>query len=138
MRVRAATLEERSTLARTVGVHLSPDARGLVAVDASDAVRGGVLYDSWTATSAQVHMAASTPMAGRALLPAAFEYPFQEAGRRVLLAFVREGNTASVKVTRHLGFREAYRVRDGAAPGEALILFELRREECRYLHEKAV
>lgn len=136
MNARAATPEERAALAIVVGVHLSPDARGLVAVDAAGRVRGGALYDRWTQNSAEVHMAATTPLVGRALLPAAFEYPFLEGGRGVLLAFVRAGNTASVRVVRHLGFREVYRVADGAARGEDLILFELRREECRYLTSK--
>jgi L-amino acid N-acyltransferase YncA len=130
---RAATPEERSALAEAVGVHLSPGARGIVAVDATGRVRGGVLYDGWTENAVTVHMATSTPMAWRALVPAVYEYPFVEAGRGVVLGYVRSSNTASARLTRHLGFREVHRVRDGFAQGDDLILFELRREDCAHL-----
>lgn len=133
MLVRAATPEERSAIASTLGAHLSPEARGLVAVDKAGAVRGGVLYDGWMANSVQCHMAVSTPIAWRHLLPVAFRYPFVDGGRGVLIGVVRAGNVASGKMCRHLGFREAHRVRDGAEAGEDLIIFEMRREECRYL-----
>lgn len=137
MRVRAATPQERALLAQAVGVHLSPDARGIVAVsERSDQVRGGVLYDGWTQNSVQVHMATGTPLAWRHLLPAVFEYPFEEAGRGVLIGIVRASNAASVRLTKHLGFTESHRVRDGAAVGEDNIIFELRREECRWLSSR--
>jgi hypothetical protein len=130
--VRAATPHERSLLARVVGVHLTPEARGIVAVD-GPTVRGGVLYDGWTDTACQVHMATASPLVWRHLLPAAFRYPFDEAGRSVLIGNVRASNTASVRLTQHLGFTEACRIPDAAGPGEALIVFTMRREGCRWL-----
>lgn len=132
MIVRAATPHERALLAGVVGVHLTPEARGIVAMNGAT-VRGGVLYDGWTATACQVHMATSGPMAWRYLLPAAFAYPFEEARCSVLIGNVRESNTASVNLTQHLGFTEACRIPDAAGPGEALIIFTMRREDCRYL-----
>lgn len=137
MLIRPATVAERYAIAFGLGAHISPDARGLVAVSKRGTVCGGVLYDGWTENSVQVHMATSTPIAWRHLLPAAFQYPFEECGRGVLLGLVRGHNVASVKMCGHLGFREAYRVRDGVALGEDIIIFELRREECRFLKRKA-
>ena len=133
MIARAATPVERETLADAIGCALTPDARGIVAVDGHGEVRGGVLYCAWTENSVQVHMATGTPIAWRALLNAAFAYPFQEAGRNVLVGLVRGSNRKSLAMAFHLGFTETYRVLDGYAVGEDLVLIELRRESCRWL-----
>jgi L-amino acid N-acyltransferase YncA len=82
-------------------------------------------------------MATSSPLVWRHLLPAAFLYPFEEAGRSVLIGNVRASNTASVNLTQHLGFTETCRIPDAAGPGEALIVFTMRREDCAYLTRKA-
>lgn len=136
MQVRAATPQERALLAQVVGIHLTPEARGIVAME-GDVVRGGVLYDGWTENAVQVHMAASTPRVWESLLPAAFEYPFLEAGRGVLIGHVRASNRASVKRTRLLGFTEVARIKDGAAEGDDILVFTLRREDCRHIQRKA-
>lgn len=133
MNVRAATPEEYSWLLGRVGYTPTASFRALAAVDNTGRVRGMVGFDSWTENSAQAHFAVDTPMALRELAPAAFEYVFHQAGRGVLVGVVREDNARSRRATKHLGFKEAYRIRDGAAAGVALLLYELRREECRYL-----
>lgn len=135
MIARAATLEERNALAQRLGTRISEDARGIVAVDGTGAVRGGVLYDMWTENMVQCHMATDTPMAWRALLPAAFVYPFEHAGRNVLLGVIRASNEASLKMAAALGFTEGYRVKDGYEAGVDLVFVEMRRSECRYLKE---
>lgn len=135
MIARAATPVEREGLADFIGCSLTPDARGIVAVDGDGAVRGGVLYCAWTENSVQVHMATSTPIAWRSLLHAAFAYPFQEAGRGVLMGLIRGSNVKSLAMAQHLGFEETHRVVDGYAKGEDLVLIELRRESCRWLKE---
>lgn len=135
MIARAATPSERDELAEAVGCVLSPAARGIVAVDASGAVRGGVLYDFWCENSVQVHMATETPMAWRCLLPGVFEYPFQEAGRNVLIGSVRGGNAKSLAMAASLGFEVEARIWDGYAVGEDLVIITMRRESCRWLRE---
>jgi L-amino acid N-acyltransferase YncA len=120
-------------LEQRVGVALSPSARGIAVVSASGDIRGMAAYDGWTDSSVQAHVAVESPAAWRALVRPAFEYPFLQAGRLVLLGLIRGGNAASLRVAQHLGFRLVHRVRDGAAPGEDLVLVEMRREECRWL-----
>lgn len=136
MIVRAATIMERRLLAHEIGLLLTDGARGIVAMD-GDAVRGGVLYDGWTDNGVVCHMATSSPIAWRRLLPAVFTYPFNEVGRGVLIGHVKASNEASVRLTRHLGFTEACRVKDGAAVGDDLLIFTMRREGCGYLKEAA-
>lgn len=136
MRAHAATPAELSWLSERTGALLSPRAKGIAARRADGTCAGVVAYDGWTHNSCQAHMAVETALAWRALLPSCFSYPFLEAGRGVLLGLIREGNAPSCRLTRHLGFTEAGRVKDGAAVGEDLILFEMRRESCRYLQHK--
>lgn len=128
--VRAPVL---SWLEERVGTPLTPEARGIVAVDATGRVRGMVAYDGWTESAAEAHMAVDAPAAWRALVRPAFVYPFLQAGRRVLLGRIRASNTASLRMAMHLGFAELARVRDGAREGEDLVLVQMRREDCRWL-----
>lgn len=112
---------------------LSSDWRGVKAVDASGRTRGLVAYDCWTPNSVQCHMAVDTPIAWRSLLGPASSYPFDEAGRGLLLAIIQGGNPESLRMTRRLGFTEAHRIRDGHAVGVDTHIFEMRREDCRWL-----
>lgn len=131
MNIRAATPPELLALARYVGFYPTSQAKGVVAVDGHGHVRGGVAFDGWTESSATVHMAVETPIAWRSLLPEAMRYAFEQAGRRVLVGTVRESNRLSRRVTEHIGFRLLARLEDGAARGEALLIYHLRPEWCR-------
>lgn len=112
---------------------LTPAARAIKAVSPSGEIRGMVAYDCWTPNACQAHMAVDAPVAWRALIRPAFRYPFQQAGKSVILASIPAGNARSVHLAKRLGFRETYRVTDGWATGEDLVLFEMRRCECRWL-----
>lgn len=123
-------------VAERVGCHLTPEARGLVAVDASGRVRGGVVYDCWTPNTAQCHMATETPMAWRCLLPHVFRYPFDEAGRGLLLGSIRGRNAESLAMAKALGFTEHARIPDGYEAGDDLVLVLMKRDECRWVRQK--
>lgn len=129
MHARAATAQERKWVIERVGCAATDGLRAIVAVDAAGRIRGATAYDFWTPASVQCHMAAETPLAWRALLPAALEYPFLEANKRVLLAVIRASNAMSLKVAHHIGFGERCRVKDGFAVGDDLCFMELRRED---------
>lgn len=121
-------IQQRTGCGRTAGF------KAIKAVDDSGRILGMVGYDGWTENAVQAHMAVETPIAWRALTGPAFAYPFLEAGKSVILAIIPASNARSVKLARRFGFRETYRVRDGWAVGEDLVLLEMRREECRWLH----
>lgn len=120
-------IQERTGCARTNGF------KAIKATDDAGRILGMVAYDGWTENAVQAHMAVDTPVAWRALLKPAFEYPFIQAGKSVILAIIPAGNARSVNLAKRFGFRETYRVRDGWATGEDLVLLEMRREECRWL-----
>lgn len=119
------------------GCILTANARAIQAVDDRGVVRGMVAYDCWTPNSVWCHMAVEAPIVWRSLIPVVFAYPLQEAGRGVLLACNSARNEKAVNLTRRLGFSETHRVRDGWAPGEDLIFWEMRKENCRFLTRSA-
>ena len=110
--------------------------RAIKAVDSSGRIVGMVAYDLWTPASCFCHMAVDHPIAWRSLLRPAFAYPFLEAGKSVILAVIPAGNARSVHLATRLGLKETHRVRDGWAPGEDLIMLEMRREECPWIEQK--
>jgi hypothetical protein len=114
----------------------SPTARAIKAVDDGGNIRGVVVFNSWTKTSVQAHMAVDTPIAWRRLVVPCFDYVFNQVGKRVLLALLPSDNARAMQLCESLGFRQAYAVRDGQAEGVDLVLFEMRREECRWLKEE--
>jgi L-amino acid N-acyltransferase YncA len=121
-----------------VRVGLRPDGvtRGFRALEAHGADGEPVAmvgYDQWTETSVAVHMACERPAAWRSLLGPAFHFPFVEAGKLVLVGGVAASNAASRSMTEHMGFREVGRVPDGYKPGDDLIVYSMRRADCRWI-----
>jgi hypothetical protein len=112
---------------------LTGGARGIKCVDDSGKIRGMVAYDLWTVNSCQAHMAVDTPIAWRRLIPEVFRYPFVQAGKGVIIGAIPSINPRSMDTARSLGFRETYRVTDGWSQGEDMVLFEMRKDECRWL-----
>lgn len=107
--------------------------RAIEAVTAKGEILGQVGMDMWTPRSVQMHVGLASPIAARALLVPAFEYVFEFAGREIALGFLASHNRRSLKLARHLGFREAYRVVGGGAGRSDLVLMEMRKSECRWL-----
>jgi hypothetical protein len=120
-------------LASRSGCIISADFQAIEAVDASGAVRGMVGYERFTPNSVMMHMAVSSPMAWRKLIPAAFWYAFVQLGLGLALGATPASNTSALQFARRVGFRETYRVKDGFRRGVDLVLSEMRREECRWI-----
>ena len=133
MIAQAAPREHYGWLIERAGAPLTGAARAIEAVDAKGVIRGMVAYDFWTDNAVFAHVAVETPIAWRSLLPAIFDYPFNEAGKGVLVAMVSGDNLKSLRMCSHLGFRVAHRIKDGKAQGVDMVMFEMRRDECRYI-----
>jgi RimJ/RimL family protein N-acetyltransferase len=133
MGVRAAPRSDFGWITERLGLFLSPNARAIAAYDREGKIAGMVAYDGWTPNSAIVNIALDSPIAWRRLARPTFEYPFNEGRRGLLVAMVASDNLRSMRLTEHVGFRETYRIRDGISVGVDLVVFEMRREECRWL-----
>lgn len=127
---------EYQWLVDRAGCHITPGFKAIKVVDATGRIHGMVGYGEWTENCVVMHIALENPAALREVLRYGFWYPFIQCGRGVALATVRERNRRSMRLCKKVGFREAYRVKDGVAVGEDMVVFEMRREECRYLPER--
>lgn len=131
----AATPEALRWLEARTGAVLTGNARGVAAVGAAGRVRGVVAYDCWTPNAVQAHMAVDTPVAWRALLRPVFEYPFEQAGKKLLLGIIPADNSRSARMAESLGLKLAHRVPDGWSDGVDLLVYQMRREDCRWLRK---
>jgi hypothetical protein len=131
--VRAASPVDHSWLASRA--HLVPDAsfRALKAVDEHGRILAMVGYDGWTDNACCVHVALDHPTALRAVLGPGFGVPFKELGLGVVIAKVLSTNDKSLRLVKHLGFREVCRGKDWVRPGIDMVIHEMRREECRWV-----
>ena len=66
------------------------------------------------------------------LLWAAFDYPFNKLGVKVILATVASTNKEALKLDRHLGFVDKAYIEDAHEDGD-LVILAMRRENCRWL-----
>lgn len=136
MIVRAAPPEHYGWIAERASLVPGPAFRAIEAVDEAGKIHGQVGYDGWTPNAVCMHVALEHPAALRHLLRPGFGIPFCELGREVALACVLSTNARSLALVPRLGFRFAYRVRDGWRRGVDLVWFEMRREDCRYVKEE--
>ncbi len=113
---------------------LTPYARAIKAVDDKGAIRGMVAFDNWTENAVQVHMAVDAAMVWRKLLPAAFRFAFEQAGKGLMVGITPASNAAALAFSKKAGFRQPYRITDGWAKGEDMVISEMRRDECRWLN----
>lgn len=131
---RSAPAHHYDWIARRCAFAPTLDMKAIEAVDdETGRIVGMVAYLNWLPNSVQAHLALESPIAARALLRPAFTYPFLDAGRNYLLGVVNGKNAKSLRLLRHLGFRETHRIPHGVAAGADLVFHEMHRAECRFL-----
>ncbi len=111
--------------------------RGVVALDQNGIILACAVFDSFTYTSGQVHVAIANPIVIRhGFLEECFGYFFHECDKQILIGLTPANNEKSLKFNRHLGFREVYRVKNGWDYGVDYVVQEMHRDECRWLNEQ--
>ncbi len=94
----------------------------------------GVIYENWNGASCVCHIAIDGPLTP-AYMAAIFHYPFTYGGLRKIIAPVSEGNHKSVRFVTKLGFKPEAQILD-ASPEGSILLYTMRRDECRFLGER--
>ena len=136
MRVLGAPREIMPWLSERAGCALTSEARAIVAITDQGTIAGMVGYDLWTENSVWMYIALASSAALRSLVVPGFEYPFVQGKKNLALVMIRSTNQRSYDLCQHLGFREAYRVRDGIQDGEDMVFMVMRKTECRWLGQK--
>lgn len=118
-----------------LGVKWCEDTQGIVAIDRdTQAPLGLCVMDSWTHTSVQIHIAIMRPMVLRhGFLEEIADHVFNRCGRDIMIGLVPSNHEKALKLDKHIGFTETYRVKDGFDRGIDYVVMELRREDCRWL-----
>jgi len=115
---------------------LCEDTDGLVATRGEDLV-AAVVFDSFSDNSCLAHVVVEDPLAIRAgLLYWAFNYAYNIRDVSLVTGLTPADNTEALRFARKVGFREVYRVPEGYKPGVDYVLQEMRKDECRWLHQK--
>lgn len=95
----------------------------------------GVLYEGFNGRNIWMHVAAEP--GGRWMvrdyLRACFAYPFKVCGVDRITGYVDASNGPARRFDERLGFREEARLAGAAADGGDVILYVMRRHECRFL-----
>lgn len=109
-------------------------ALGLVA---DDALIAGVIYNHYMPGGSICMSVAATKenWLTRDFLFASFDYPFRALALQRVTAFVTEGNEQSARFVEHLGFVKEGTMRRALPTGEALIVYGMLKEECKWVSE---
>ena len=94
----------------------------------------GVIYENWNKRSVVAHMAV-TGMLTRKFIGAIFRYAYEQCGVNKVILPVASDNEKSNRFVKHLGFAEECRIHE-AAPGGDIILYTLKKADCRFLGDK--
>ncbi len=109
--------------------------QGIVAHD-GERIQGMVIMDSWTKNSCQLHVAVDNMLAFRhGLVDEVFGYIFGKAGRGIVYGVTPSNNAKALRLNKHAGLVELYRLKDADSIGVDLVVQELRKED--YYAKKA-
>jgi len=107
-------------------------------------VRGGVLvagviYNAYEGANVNMHIGAEdgSRWLTKDFLFAAFEYPFNERGRKRVSAFMKSMNKRAIDLATNLGFEYEGRLPNYYWNDDA-VMYGLVKEKCRFLNRKAL
>ena len=123
-------------LCHRIGLVPSPDFRAIGSASPIDSrLRGVVGYDGYNGASVVMHMAGEPGWIDKAILYAAFDYPFNVLGCNQVLGFVPSDNNTALEIDKRLGF-EVVTELEGAHPDGSLFVLRLKRENCKWIAPK--
>lgn len=119
---------------RTGGKY-SPVDSACIGMTSSGKLVAGVLFDHFNHASIAMHVGSDgANWLNLRFLRAVFRYPFVQLGVNKVLGLVASTNLAARRFDEHLGFELEAVIAD-ATPGGDLLIYTMRRDQCRYLGE---
>lgn len=93
------------------------------------------VYEGFNGHNLWVHLAGlpDKRWMTRDFLRAGFAYPFDVCGVQRLSGYVDASNAQACRLNEHFGYQEEARLVGAAADGGDVILYVMRRENCRFL-----
>lgn len=134
--IRAASRSEIEWVCGKLPYTATSQTKGVLNVT-EDKIGAAILYDGWTPNAVHVHVYSAGPafLFSPDYLSEIFTYGFVQCGKGKLFTVTPSSETASLAVSRYLGFTETYRMQDGWAVGVDMVIKEMKRENCRFLRK---
>lgn len=128
----------RRILLDEAGVKSTADLRAMMWVNKDTfQIEWVVGYDGFIGKVCQMHVVKTADKpAPRRMLWAAFDYPFNHAGLEIVLGVVNTKNEEAMNFNKHLGFKEMSRLPGVHDDGGDLVLFAMKKDECKWLKER--
>jgi hypothetical protein len=119
------------------GVQPCGDFQALFWVDAENNIEWVIGYTAFIGKTCQMHMVnlkgGYTP---KGLLFGAFDYPFNYLGIEKAFGIVNSLNIKAIEYDKKLGFKEAIRFPGMHCDGGDLVVFEMNKDDCRWIRER--
>lgn len=95
----------------------------------------GVVYEGYNRHNMWMHVAAipGRHWLVRGYIKACFVYPFEVCKVQRVSGYVDDSNMEARRFDEHLGFRVEARLRGAANDGGDVLIYVMRREDCRYV-----
>lgn len=97
----------------------------------------GILYEDWNGSQIVCHIAGDGNWLNRLFLWIIFDYPFNQIGAKMMTAPICSTNIKSIRMVEHMGFELEGRLRGATSKGD-LLLYVMRKENCKYLRGRYV
>ncbi len=113
------------------------DTRGVVALDENGRLLGGIVCEDWTETMCSAHIVLIDGYKAlkMGLHKELANFVFTQAGKLKIMGLVPADNEKALKLDKHLGFTELFRIENGYKPDVDYVVMELKRENCPYWAE---
>jgi RimJ/RimL family protein N-acetyltransferase len=129
---------DKEIFSHAVSYKPTGDFKGIKMVDPDGEYVAIIGYDCWTLNAVQMHTWIPQPkkFTSRFFIHECFRYPFEIGNLGLVVGVTPADNESALELNRRIGFRETYRMKDGWAVGVDMVIQEMRREECRWLHRR--
>jgi RimJ/RimL family protein N-acetyltransferase len=103
-----------------------------------DVLVAGVIYNTYDEANVNMHIGAleGSKWLTQDFLFAAFDYPFNELGKKRITAIIRESNSQAREFVLNLGFSIEGELKDYYANGDTQMMYGMLRKQCRFLDMK--
>ena len=126
-------------LLKEIGVQPSADQQAIFwAKPETKVIEWCIGFTAFIGKTCQIHVVNfNKKYTPRKLLWATFDYPFRQLGLESLIGIVNSNNEQAMKYDQNLGFKEVHRFAGLHDDGGDIVVFELKKDECRFIKELA-
>ena len=124
-------------LNKEIGVQPSADQQAILwANPETKVIEWCIGFTAFIGKTCQIHVVNfNKKYTPRKLLWATFDYPFRQLGLESLIGIVNSNNEQAMKYDQNLGFKEVHRFAGLHDDGGDIVVFELKKDECRFIKE---